>query len=125
MKRSLSVTALLAAILAVLPASAIAHARLQQAAPADGSIVNSTPADLMLTFSERAHLTQLSVQRQGEAHPRRIGPLPETVSTQFTIALPALAPGAYTVVYRVVSADDGHISSGTIRFRIAPPVSAP
>ncbi|MGH8205561.1 MAG: copper resistance CopC family protein [Steroidobacteraceae bacterium] len=119
MKRSLSLTALLTAAMAVLPAMAMAHARLQQAAPADGSIVNSAPADLMLTFTERAHLTQLSIQRKGQAHSRRIAPLPTSVNTQFTIALPALAPGAYTVAYRVVSADDGHISSGMIRFRIS------
>jgi len=42
------------------------------------------------------------------------------VSKQFTVMLPSLAPAAYTVLYRVVSADDGHISSGTIRFRYSP-----
>ncbi|HEX4025013.1 MAG TPA: copper resistance CopC family protein [Steroidobacteraceae bacterium] len=120
MKRGIRMTALLAAAMAMLPVLAAAHARLQQAVPADGSVVGSAPGDLMLTFSERAHLTQLSIQRQGEPHARRIVALPADVSTHFTVALPALAPGLYTVSYRVVSADDGHISSGTLRFRYDP-----
>jgi methionine-rich copper-binding protein CopC len=121
MKRGMFVTALLAAL---LPGLAAAHARLQQVSPADGSVVQSAPGQLLLTFSEPAHLTQLSIQRQGEAQPRRITPLPTAVGKDFTVALPSLGPGAYTVTYRVVSADDGHITSGTVRFRIAPGTAA-
>jgi methionine-rich copper-binding protein CopC len=120
MKRGMFVTALLAAL---LPGLAAAHARLQQVSPADGSVVQSAPRQLMLTFSEPAHLTRLSIQRQGEAQARRLS-LPAAVSKDFTVALPSLGPGAYTVTYHVVSADDGHITSGTVRFRIAPGAAA-
>ncbi|HEY6452323.1 MAG TPA: copper resistance CopC family protein [Steroidobacteraceae bacterium] len=107
-------------VLLLWPLAALAHAHLQQAVPADGSTVASPPAQFTLKFSEPAHLTALSVQKQGEAHPQRIAPLPTTASAQFSVPAPPLAPGVYELRYRVISADS-HVVSGSLHFTVAKP----
>lgn len=104
--------------LSASPLIATAHAHLKQAVPADGSVVQGAPMSFSLSFSEAAHLTALSVQKQGDAQPLKITPLPADASAQFTIPAPKLTPGAYTLRYRVVAADDNHVSSGMISFSI-------
>jgi len=105
--------------LAMSPLIALAHAHLQQSAPANGSNVSVAPGNLALTFSESAHLTALNIQKEGAAQAHKLEPLPKAASQHFAIALPQLGAGVYTITYRVVSADDNHISSGAIKFTIA------
>jgi len=102
-----------------LPLVAQAHARLKQTVPADGSVVHGAPEAFSLSFSEAAHLTALSVQKQGDAAPLKIAPLPREVSQDFKVPAPQLAPGTYTLRYRVIAADDGHVSGGMITFTVA------
>lgn len=102
------------------PLVAMAHAHLGQAVPADGSVLGAAPDSIMLMFSESAHLTALSIQRQGDARAQKIGALPTTASEHFAIPAPRLGPGVYTITYRVVAVDDGHTSSGAIKFTVAP-----
>jgi methionine-rich copper-binding protein CopC len=104
--------------LALLPLSAEAHAHLVQATPADGSILSVAPDHFLLTFSESAHLTALSIQKAGNSDPQKIQPLPKGASAHFMIPAPKLTPGVYTLKYRVVAVDDGHLSSGAIRFTL-------
>lgn len=95
-----------------------AHARLESSTPADGSTLNAAPAALEMTFSEPARLTALWIQRAEE--PRQaLKSLPASTDRTLRVALPTLAPGAYNVTWRAVSAD-GHIASGTVRFTISP-----
>jgi copper transport protein len=105
--------------LAILPLSVHAHAKLTQAMPADGSVLTTVPDHFMLMFSDSAHLTALSIQKQGDANPQKIAPLPKEASAHFMIPAPPLDPGSYTLTYRVVAADDNHVSSGTIRFSVS------
>ncbi len=107
--------ALLAAALA--PSLAAAHALLQQASPSDGSVLHTPPQSIEFMFSETARLTALSIQRQDANAAQRIT-LPAGASRHFVIPAPRLAPGAYTIRYRILSTDDGHITSGTIRFSV-------
>jgi methionine-rich copper-binding protein CopC len=100
------------------PLAAAAHAHLQQAFPAEGSVVNTAPAQFMLKFSEAAQLTALSVQKQGEPQAQKIQPLPTAASAQISVAAPKLEPGVYELRYRVVSADS-HVVSGSVHFTIA------
>jgi methionine-rich copper-binding protein CopC len=100
------------------PLGAAAHAHLQQAFPAEGSVVNTAPAQFMLKFSEAAQLTALSVQKQGEPQAQKIQPLPTAASAQISVAAPKLEPGVYELRYRVVSADS-HVVSGSVHFTIA------
>jgi methionine-rich copper-binding protein CopC len=115
-----SAAALVAMGLTLLPLMAMAHAHLAEANPADGSVLTVPPAQFMLKFSEAAHLTALSLRRGGDAKAQKLGPLPTAASTNFSIAAPKLSAGTFTLSYRVVAADDRHLSSGTIRFRLSP-----
>jgi methionine-rich copper-binding protein CopC len=102
---------------ALLPLVAVvhAHAHLTAAVPADGS-VGKAPEHIVLTFSEAARLTAMTLQREGE-EPRRLTPLPTEMTTRLTVPLPRLSPGRYTVSWRVVS-DDGHVVPGAVHFTV-------
>jgi methionine-rich copper-binding protein CopC len=115
-----SAAAIVALGLTLLPIPAMAHAHLAGAKPADGSVLTVPPAQFLLKFSEAAHLTALSLLREGDAKAQKLGPLPTAASTSFSIAAPRLSAGTFTLSYRVVAADDNHLSSGTIKFRLSP-----
>ena len=106
--------------LALLLSGAVvqAHAHLQKAVPADGSVVGAPPSNIVLSFSEPARLTALWVHQ--DAGPKqKIGSLPGAPARQIIVSLPQLAPGRYMVSWRVVGAD-GHVVPGQIRFTISP-----
>ena len=102
------------------PLLAAAHAHLELAQPADGSVVTATPSRLLLQFSESAQLTSVTLRRQGVAQAQHIGPLPAATSAQFSLSLPPLDPGVYELRYRVLSSDS-HIVAGSIHFTVAMP----
>ncbi len=104
--------------LASLAATASAHAHLQKASPADGSVVTTSPSRIVLNFSEAARLTAASIQK-GDEPRQRLKPLPAAAARQISVPLPQLTPGSYSVTWRVVS-EDGHVMSGTLRFTLAP-----
>jgi methionine-rich copper-binding protein CopC len=104
-----------AGALLLLVAVAHAHAHLTGAVPADGSI-GKAPEHILLTFSEAARLTAMTLQREGE-EPRKLTPLPVEMSTRITVPLPKLLPGRYTLTWRVVS-DDGHVVPGVLHFTV-------
>ena len=101
-----------------------AHAALNGAVPADGSVVSVAPSELSLSFSEPVSPLAL----------RLIGPDGQATSLDrfqlrdrtLVIAAPAgLLPGTHVVSWRVVSAD-GHPIGGSVVFSIdAPSAAAP
>jgi methionine-rich copper-binding protein CopC len=105
--------------LALLPLGAEAHAHLVQTTPANGSELTQAPTSFTLLFNEPARLTALNIQKNDES-PHKVGGLPSAPTAQWVIPVPPLAPGSYTLSYRVLS-DDSHIMSGSIRFRIREP----
>jgi methionine-rich copper-binding protein CopC len=74
---------------------------------------------MLLNFSEAAQLAVLKVVGDGKEFPV---PLDRTAKPgqTFTLTLPALAPGSYTVQWTAIAADDGHVTRGTFKFSIAP-----
>ena len=104
-------------VLALACSCVLAHAHLEQAQPADGSVLSSAPADLVLRFSEKARLTALWIRHDGGAR-QKVTPLPGEAQTRITVALPALTPGSYVISWRLVSAD-GHVVPGQIRFTLS------
>ena len=98
--------------------TASAHAHLEKASPADGSVITTSPSNLVLNFSESARLTALSIQK-GDDPKQNLKPLPATAAQQISVPLPQLKPGTYAVNWRVLS-DDGHMMSGTLHFTLAP-----
>jgi methionine-rich copper-binding protein CopC len=106
-------------VLGLTPLAAEAHAHLLQATPADGSVLTEAPPSFMLLFNEPARLTALSIQKDDEA-PQKIGGLAGAASARWVVNAPKLAPGSYTLSYRVLS-EDSHIMSGSIKFRLREP----
>ena len=120
-------SAILITALVAMPLAVLAHAHLVQSAPADGSTVAVAPDHFTLTFSESAHLTALTLQRDGDANAQKIEPLPKDASEHFDIPAPRLTAGVYTLKFRNVAADDGHVMSGSIEFTVTsdPKATAP
>jgi methionine-rich copper-binding protein CopC len=104
--------------LVTLSVTASAHAHLQKASPAEGSVITTSPSSLVLDFSEAVRLTALSIQK-GDEIKRALKARPTTPAQQISIPLPQLTPGAYAVSWRVVG-DDGHVISGALHFTLAP-----
>ena len=97
--------------------TASAHAHLEKSSPADGSVMMTSPSSIVLSFSEAARLTALSIQRADEAK-QNLKPFPTAAARQISVPLPPLKPGAYSLTWRVLS-DDGHVTTGTLRFTLA------
>lgn len=108
---------LVAAMLFAVTAVAQAHTHLKEALPAEGSTVKAPPESITLTFSEPARLTGLSIQKEG-GEEQKITPLPTLSAAKISLPAPKLAPGKYTVNWRVVS-EDNHIMSGKLHFTVA------
>ncbi len=100
------------------PASA--HTQLEKMFPADGSTVASAPSEVVLTFSEAVSSSFVAIQvtgPRGESVSEGRARVDGAVVTQ-ALASP-LAPGKYTVAYRVVSSD-GHPVSDATTFTVVP-----
>ena len=104
-------------VLMTFAGTASAHAHLEKSSPADGSVLTTSPPSIVLSFSEAARLTALSIQRGDEAK-QNLKPLPTNAARQISVPLPPLKPGTYSLTWRVLS-DDGHMMSGTLRFTLA------
>ena len=101
--------------LLILVATAHAHAHLTAAVPAEGS-TGEAPEHIVLSFSEAARITALTLQREGE-EPHKLSPLPAEVAARITVPVPRLSPGKYTLSWRVVGAD-GHVVPGVLHFTV-------
>jgi methionine-rich copper-binding protein CopC len=93
----------------------LAHAHLEHSSPAEGSHLSSAPAALVLSFSEAAQLTALSLEKP-DGSSVRLTP-PAQAQARISVALPRLAAGAYVVHWRALGAD-GHLVPGELRFTI-------
>jgi copper resistance protein C len=108
-----------AACMASAPAAA--HAFLDHALPAVGSTVHEAPREIRLWFTEQLEPAFSSVRvldksgkevDAGDSHVDAADPMVLAAS------VPALAPGTYRVVWRVVSIDT-HVTEGDFTFDIA------
>lgn len=121
----------LAAFIVILcfPATAAGHADLARSAPAANSSVTSTPAELVLTFTESIDPANSSVTLLDENQrelPRSGSLRVDAAGTTARTPLPAaLPPGIYVVNYRVTSEKDGHVTSGQFAFRLDPTGTLP
>jgi hypothetical protein len=102
----------------VAAGTCMAHAKLQSSSPAANAHLTAAPKTLTLNFSEAARLAMLKLARDGKeiAVPLDKG---AKASETFTLTLPVLSPGNYTVQWAAVAADDGHVTKGSFAFSIA------
>jgi len=101
-------------------ASTAAHSALDRAEPRPGSRLRTSPAEVKVWFTERLE-PAFSTLKVEDATGRRVdradGHVDATDRTLIRIGLSPLAPGAYRVVWRVLSVDS-HLTEGGFTFRI-------
>ena len=103
---------------AILAGPCMAHAKLQSSTPAADAQLAAAPKTLTLNFSEAAQLALLKLSTNGTDVPVAVDKSAKASQT-FTLTLPPLAPGKYTVQWSAVAADDGHVTKGTFTFSVA------
>lgn len=114
---TLACLGLTALVLTALPAWG--HAVLQEATPADRSVLDSAPEQVTLRFNEPVSLPTGGL-RVFDADARRVdeGTLEPADERTVAVALPdALADGGYVVTWRVLSADS-HPVTGVFTFTV-------
>ena len=107
--------------LLLLVATAYAHAHLTAGVPVEGS-AGKAPQQVVLTFSEAARITSITLQREGY-EPHKLAPVPAEMAARITVPLPKLSPGKYTLSWRVVG-NDGHIVPGALHFTVVESAAA-
>ncbi|MBJ9595177.1 MULTISPECIES: copper homeostasis periplasmic binding protein CopC [Burkholderia] len=108
------------AILAAAPVAASAHGKLESAAPATGSTVDVAPDTVRLAFNEDLEPAFSSVKvsdANGNAVTQDKAKVDASNPRVMTVAMPRLAPGAYTVQWVAMTAD-AHRTKGTYTFRV-------
>jgi methionine-rich copper-binding protein CopC len=108
--------------LAVVPASAIAHAFLDRADPRAGVTIKMAPQHVRLWFTGALEGAYSRVQVLDDAG-RRVDLGDSTLEAEsrnvMRVSLPTLPPGRYKVRWRVLAVDS-HITEGAFTFRVAP-----
>jgi methionine-rich copper-binding protein CopC len=102
----------------VVAGPCMAHAKLQSSSPADSAQLSEAPKTLTLKFSEAAQLAVLKLVHDGKEIPVALDKGAKAGQI-FTLTLPSLAPGKYTVQWSAMAADDGHVTKGSFSFSIA------
>ena len=103
-------------------AAAHAHAFLDQAEPKVGSIVQGSPAEVRLQFSEALEPAFSVIQvldADGKSVDAGRAQVDAGQHDVLRLALPRLAPGAYIVKWRAVSVDT-HATEGRYPFTVRP-----
>jgi copper transport protein len=125
--RRLLVVVLLAGLwLLASGTAAPAHAVLRTSDPADGASLDRAPRQVTLTFTERPEPRLSTVQvLDADGRPVQAGKAGPVAGQPFQlqVGLGALGDGTYTVAWRTVSRDDGHVSGGSFAFGVG--VAAP
>jgi copper transport protein len=120
-KRAIVVGAVAATALA-LPAAAFAHAALLRTTPSASVVVNASPPQVALVYSEAVEprFAIVSVTDAG-AHPQTAGPPHRSPANadELDVPLKHLRQGWYLVVWRVISVD-GHPVRGAFTFAVGP-----
>lgn len=102
-----------------LAGPASAHNVLTSSDPTDGSTLQTAPSTVRLTFDQPVQNFEPVVTVIGPDGQRYESGSPEVDSTVVTAGVNALpVAGAYTIAYRIVSAD-GHPVQGEIKFELA------
>ncbi len=118
--RNIRVSAVL--LIVVVSCDAGAHAFLDHAAPAVGSVVHGSPAEVRLWFTEElepAFSTVRVLDPRGKQVDKQDKRVDRASATLLQVSLPQLAPGRYRVVWRALSVDT-HVTEGDFTFDVVP-----
>jgi methionine-rich copper-binding protein CopC len=109
-------------VLGPLALPVLAHAELVVASPAEGDVLDVSPAEIRLVFSEpvEAGFSTIDVTTADGSPIVTAAGAPDPSDDHVLVApVPALADGSYSVVWRVLSKVDGHAEVGTYAFAVA------
>jgi copper transport protein len=107
--------------LVAAPSGADAHALLQTSTPANGDIVATEPSTVTATFTEHVEPSESTMELFDSTGRQVTGPKLSVSSDKYSMSLtmPASLPnGTYSVLWRTLSADDGHTAEGYFSFTI-------
>lgn len=134
-RRALAVLVLAVATMMFNPTPASAHALLVSSSPTDGADLLAAPPSVTLTFDEQvlpesARLTLYSAQgtvlARSDSGTRAMmvaGPSGTGPATTLITSMPPMGQGAFALDWQVQSADDLHVSRGSIVFGVELAVS--
>jgi putative copper export protein/methionine-rich copper-binding protein CopC len=110
-------------LLLLLSGVASAHALLDHSIPAQGAILDQdqVPSKAQFWFTEELNpaLSKVIVVDQNNHEvDRQNSHVSSSNPKEIDLGLPKLGPGAYVVIWRTVSADDGHAAGGSFIFRV-------
>ncbi|HET9110434.1 MAG TPA: copper resistance protein CopC [Ktedonobacterales bacterium] len=109
------------------------HATPVRSSPAADAILKAPPSQVKIWFDEAINPSAsriVVVDPSNHEVDARNSRVDMSGQTEMTIGLQLLRPGAYIVVWRAQSLDDGHVTGGSFLFRIAnadgsvPPIPA-
>jgi methionine-rich copper-binding protein CopC len=98
--------------------AALAHAALHHASPEAGSTVSDPPHEVTLTFTETLEAAFSSAEVMDSSGMRVDEGEAQVNGNMIRIALRALSPGSYRVLWRAVSVDT-HRSEGSFTFSVS------
>jgi methionine-rich copper-binding protein CopC len=108
--------------LSLAPAVAAAHGVLERTDPRAGASVKAVPAQVRLWFTgalEPAYSRVQVLDVEGRRMDLGDSALEPGNRALLRVSVPALGPGRYRVVWRVLSVDS-HLTEGEFAFRVAP-----
>jgi methionine-rich copper-binding protein CopC len=97
------------------------HAFLKDATPGVGSVVETSPPEIRIRFTEKIEAAFSNIRvfdTTGKQVDKRDVRLDRADRALLRVSLPRLNPGIYKVVWRVVSVDT-HVTTGSYTFCIA------
>jgi copper transport protein len=110
-------------LLLLLSGVASAHALLDHSNPAPGAVLDQdqVPSQAQFWFTEElnpALSKVVVVDPNNHEVDRQNSHVSSSDPKEIDLGLPQLGPGAYVVIWRTVSADDGHAAGGSFIFRV-------
>lgn len=120
MRRMSIAVALGSALFVLIPASPVsAHADLEISSPSPSAILENSPREIVLDFTEPVSRVERSIELYDERQqPVRIPSATSPASDRIEVRdVPILEAGLYLVMWRALS-QDGHIAEGAFTFQI-------
>ena len=113
-------------IVLTLAAPVLAHAELVTSSPEDGAVLDASPTEVVLRFSEAldAGKSRFSLKGPDGAGPVGIGRADPDAPRVMRLEGLVLAPGTY-IVEMTVATPDGHVERPTISFAVKAPPASP
>ncbi|MET0658594.1 MAG: copper resistance CopC family protein [Steroidobacteraceae bacterium] len=103
-------------------ATAQAHSSLTRTVPANGAVLDASPAVIEMSFRDAVRLTSVVVVKPDRTQ-LTLTFTPAGSAASFKVNRPQLAPGRNEIRWKALS-KDGHVIGGTLLFTLEPAAAA-